>query len=149
MKQKIARKRVAIFGCHDLSIFSQRDKRYYSPFTSDRRDKETSEKIKRLDNTPYQKLRCQFIDATIEFSPEIMLQLPHTEGAWAAKWTKLDEWLQKKNKDKRLQHFATGLKKKPKEQKHYSPSGTQRGDVMNFDNGKLINATKNNKPRKQ
>ena len=136
IKKRIDGKKVAVFGCHDLSIFSQRDKRFYSPIASERRDKNTGERIKRKTNTPWSLLRCQFIDATLEFCPDIMVQLPHSEGTWAAKWTKLNEWLQLKNDGKQLQHFATGLNKKPKKQrskKRYTLSGTQDGDVVNFD----------------
>ena len=135
IKKRIDGKKVAVFGCHDLSIFSQRDKRFYSPIASERRDKNTGERIKRKTNTPRSQLRCQFIDATLEFCPDIMVQLPHSEGTWAAKWTKLNEWLLWKN-GKQLQHFATGLNKKPKKQrskKRYTLSGTQDGDVVNFD----------------
>jgi hypothetical protein len=132
IKQKIDGKKVAIFGCHDLSIFNQRHQRYFSPFADER------EKRKRKENTATGKIKCPFIDATLDFSPEIMLQLPHTEGPWAAKWTQLDKWLRKKNKGKALQHFATGLKRNPKEQIQHSLSGTQRGDVVNFASGKWI-----------
>jgi hypothetical protein len=59
-----------------------------------------------------------------------MVQLPHSEGTWAAKWTKLNEWLLWKN-GKQLQHFATGLNKDPQER--YTLSGTQGGNVVNFD----------------
>jgi hypothetical protein len=64
-----------------------------------------------------------------------MLQLSHDEGTWAAKWTKLNEWMRRKN-DQEIQHFATGLKRSPKKQ--YALSGTQRGDVVNFANGNWI-----------
>jgi hypothetical protein len=65
-----------------------------------------------------------------------MLQLPHSEGTWAAKWTTLNKWLQRKNKGSGLQHFATGLKRSPK--KRYPLSGTQRGNVINFADGQWI-----------
>jgi len=128
MKQKIGGKRVAVFGCHDLSIFNPRHQHLFSPFADDRKGG------KRKENTASGKIKCPFIDATLDFAPEIMLQLPHTEGTWAAKWTKLDEWLKRKNKGKGLQHFATGLKNVTK----YSLAGTQRGDVQNFAGGKWV-----------
>jgi len=126
IKEKIDGKRVAVFGCHDLSIFNPRHQHHFSPFDDDRRN------AKRKENTAAGKIKCQFIDATLDFSPDIMLQLPHTEGTWAAKWTKLNEWMRRKSGNE-LQHFATGLKRSPK--KHYPLSGTQRGDVVNFANG--------------
>jgi len=126
IKQKIDGKKVAVFGCHDLSIFNPRHQKHFSPFGDERKN------VKRKENTETGKIKCPFIDATLDFSPDIMLQLPHTESTWAAKWTKLNKWLQRK-KGKELQHFATGLQRCPKKQ--YSLSGTQRGDVMNFEKG--------------
>jgi len=130
MKVKIDGKRVAVFGCHDLSIFNPRHQKHFSPFDDERKGR------KRQVSTASGKIKCPFIDATLDFNPEIMLQLPHTEGTWAAKWTTLNKWLKRKNKDEGLQHFATGLKRNPNKQ--YSLSGTQHGDVVNFANGKWI-----------
>jgi hypothetical protein len=130
MKQKIVGRKVAVFGCHDLSIFNPRHQKHFSPFANERKGE------KRKVNTFAGKIKCKFIDATLDFNPEIMLQLPHTEGPWAAKWTKLNEWLKRKNKGEGLQHFATGLKRNPKKQ--YPLSGTQRGDVLNFANGRWV-----------
>jgi uncharacterized protein (UPF0297 family) len=127
IKEKIDGKKVAVFGCHDLSIFNPRHKRHFSPFDDDRKHKN------RKDKTAVGKIKCRFIDATLDFNPDIMLQLPHSEGRWAAKWNQLDRWLQRKNQ-KELQHFATGLKEVSK----YPLSGTQRGDVVNFANGKWV-----------
>ena len=129
IKQKIDGKKIAVFGCHDLSIFNPRHQKHFSPFDDERKS------AKRKENTETGKIKCPFIDATLDFSPDIMLQLPHTESTWAAKWTKLNKWL-RRNKGKELQHFATGLQRCPKKQ--YSLSGTQRGDVMNFEKGKWI-----------
>ena len=131
IKGKIGDKKIAIFGCHDLSIFNPRHQHHFSPFDDERSGK------KRKRNTASGKIKCPFIDATLDFSPDIMLQLPHSDGTWAAKWTKLNLWLRRK-KGKELQHFATGLKRNPKDQKQYPLSGTQRGDVTNFANGKWI-----------
>ena len=131
IKDRIGGKRIAVFWCHDLSIFNPRHQRHFSTFDDERKN------AKRKENTAAGKIKCQFIDATLDFSPEIMLQLPHTEGTWAAKWTTLNKWLQRK-KNKELQHFATGLKKNPKGQKQYSLSGTQRGDVLNFADGQWV-----------
>ena len=131
IKNKIGGKRVAVFGCHDLSIFNPRHQKHFSPFDDDRKGG------KRKDNTASGKIKCPFIDTTLEFCPDIMLQLPHTEGTWAAKWSTLNRWLRRKQ-GKELQHFATGLKLNPKNQKQYSLSGTQRGDVVNFVNGKWV-----------
>ena len=127
IKDKIGGKRITVFGCHDLSIFNPRHQRHFSPFEDERKN------VKRKDNTAAGKIKCEFIDATLDFSPDIMLQLPHSEGTWAAKWSTLNKWLRRKN-GKELQHFATGLKTNPKMK--YSLSGTQRGDVVNFVNGK-------------
>jgi len=123
----IGGKKVAVFGCHDLSIFNPRHQRHFSPFDDERKGK------KRQESTASGKIKCPFIDATLDFSPDIMLQLPHTEGTWAAKWTKLNEWMRRK-KGAEIQDFASGLKGASK----YSLSGTQKGDVMNFVNGKLV-----------
>jgi hypothetical protein len=130
IRTKIDGKKVAVFACHDLSIFNPRHQHLFSPFDNERKGES------RKENTPAGKIKCPFIDATLDFAPEIMLQLAHTEGTWAAKWTKLNGWLQKKNKGKGLKHFASGLKKNPKDGKQYTLSGTQRGDVVNFVNGK-------------
>jgi hypothetical protein len=127
IKEKIDGKKVAVFGCHDLSIFNPRHQHHFSPFEDERRN------AKRKEHTDAGKIKCQFIDATLEFNPDIMLQLPHSEGTWAAKWTTLNKWLRRTGGTE-LQHFATGLKRNPKKQ--YSLSGTQRGDVVNFVNGK-------------
>jgi len=127
IKQKIDGKKVAVFGCHDLSIFNPRHQRHFSPFDDERKGK------KRQEKTASGKIKCPFIDATLDFSPDIMLQLPHTEGTWAAKWTKLNEWMQRK-KGTEIQHFASGLKGVSK----YSLAGTQKGDVINFVNGKWV-----------
>jgi len=132
IEQKIDGKRIAVFGCHDLSIFNPRHQRHFSPFADERNG------AKRKESTASGKTKCPFIDATLDFNPDIMLQLPHTEGPWAAKWTTLNKWLQRKNKGRGLQHFATGLKKNPKGQKQYPLSGTQQGDVINFADGKWI-----------
>jgi hypothetical protein len=129
--EKIDGKKVAVFGCHDLSIFNPRHQHHFRPFDDERRN------AKRKDNTYAGKIKCQFIDATLDFCPDIMLQLPHTEATWAAKWTKLNQWLRRKQ-GREIQHFATGLKRNPIDQKQYSLSGTQRGDVVNFANGKWI-----------
>jgi hypothetical protein len=129
IKEKIDGKKVAVFGCHDLSIFNPRHQHHFSPFDDERQN------VKRKEHTSVGQIKCPFIDATLDFCPDIMLQLPHTEGTWAAKWTKLNEWLRRK-KGKELQHFATGLKRSPKKQ--YPLSGTQRGDVVNFAHGKWI-----------
>jgi hypothetical protein len=127
MKQKIDGKKVAVFGCHDLSIFNPRHQHHFSPFGDERKGG------KRQEQTASGKIKCPFIDATLDFGPEIMLQLPHTEGTWAAKWTKLNEWMRRKNGTE-IQHFASGLKGVSK----YSLAGTQKGDVINFVNGKLV-----------
>jgi hypothetical protein len=129
IKDRIGGKKIAVFGCHDLSIFNPRHQRHFSPFDDERRNKN------RKENTAAGKIKCRFIDATLDFNPDIMLQLPHTEGTWAAKWTKLNEWMRRKQGEG-LQHFATGLQRSPKKQ--YTLSGTQRGDVMNFANGTWI-----------
>ena len=129
MKEKIDGKKIAVFGCHDLSIFNPRHQHHFSPFDDDRRN------AKRKEQTSTGKIKCQFIDATLDFCPDIMLQLPHTEGTWAAKWTTLNKWMRRR-KGKELQHFATGLKRSPKKQ--YPLSGTQRGDVVNFVNGEWV-----------
>ena len=129
MKQKIDGKKVAVFGCHDLSIFNPRHQKHFSPFEDERKG------AKRKDNTATGKIKCPFIDATLDFGPDIMLQLPHSEGTWAAKWTTLNKWLRRKT-GKELQHFATGIKRSPK--RHYPLSGTQGEDVINFVNGKLV-----------
>jgi hypothetical protein len=131
IKDRIGGKKIAVFGCHDLSIFNPRHQRHFSPFDDERKNKN------RKNNTAAGKIKCEFIDATLDFNPDIMLQLPHSEGTWAAKWTKLNEWM-RRGTGEELQHFATGLKRNPQEQKQYSLSGTQRGDVMNFANGKWI-----------
>ena len=133
MEQKIDGKRVAVFDCHDLSIFNPRHQHHFSPFEDERKGEQ------RKVNTPTGKIKCSFIDATLEFGPEIMLQLPHTEGTWAAKWTTLNKWMRRKSGNE-IQHFASGLKKNPKGQgkKQYSLSGTQRGDVVNFAAGEWI-----------
>ncbi|MCL2346917.1 MAG: hypothetical protein FWC50_01515 [Planctomycetaceae bacterium] len=130
MKVKIGGKRVAVFGCHDLSIFNPRHQKHFSPFDDERKG------AKRQANTASGRIKCPFIDATLDFNPEIMLQLPHTEGTWAAKWTTLNKWLKRKNKGEGLQHFATGLKRNPNKQ--YSLSGTQHGDVVNFAGGTWV-----------
>jgi hypothetical protein len=127
MKQKIDGKKVAVFGCHDLSIFNPRHQRHFSPFEDERKGK------KRQEQTASGKIKCPFIDATLDFSPDIMLQLPHTEGTWAAKWTTLNKWMQRKMGTE-IQDFASGLKGVSK----YSLSGTQKGDVINFVNGKWV-----------
>ena len=127
IKDRIDGKKIAVFGCHDLSIFNPRHQRHFSPFDDERKN------AKRKENTAAGKIKCQFIDATLDFSPEIMLQLPHSEGTWAAKWTTLNKWLRRK-KGKELQHFASGLKSVSK----YPLSGTQRGDVLNFANGQWV-----------
>jgi len=129
IQDRIGGKKLAVFGCHDLSIFNPRHQRHFSPFDDERRN------VKHKDKTAAGKIKCEFIDATLDFNPDIMLQLPHSEGTWAAKWTTLNKWLQRK-KGKELQHFATGLKINSKMK--YSLSGTQRGDVMNFVNGQWI-----------
>jgi len=129
MKEKIGGKKIAVFGCHDLSIFNPRHQWRFSPFDDERKGE------KRKENTPTGKIKCPFIDATLDFCPEIMLQLPHDESTWAAKWTKLNKWLQRKN-GKELQLFASGLRRSKKRQ--YPLSGTQRGDVINFVNGKWV-----------
>jgi len=130
IKKKIGGKKVAILDCNDLSIFSPRHQHLFSPFKNELKDN------RRVD-TPTGKIKCPFIDATLDFCPEIVLQLAHTEGQWAAKWTKFNTWLQRKS-GKELQHFATGLKKNSKDKKQYTLSGTQRGDVINFVNGELV-----------
>jgi hypothetical protein len=134
IKEKIDGREIAVFGCHDLSIFNPRHQKHFSPFDDERKN------AKRKENTETGKIKCPFIDATLDFSPDLMLQLPHTESTWAAKWTKLNKWLHRKN-GKELQHFATGLQRCPKRQ--YSLSGTQRGDVMNFADGKWIDINNN------
>jgi len=128
LQDKIGGKKIAVFQCHDLSIFNPRHQRHFSPFEDER-------KGERKDNTAAGKIKCKFIDTTLDFSPDIMLQLPHSEGTWAAKWTTLNKWLRRKN-GKELQHFATGLKINPTMK--YPLSGTQRGDVVNFVNGQWI-----------
>ena len=130
LQERIGGKKIAVFGCHDLSIFNPRHQRHFSPFDDERNGK-------RKVDTPTGKIKCPFIDATLDFNPDIVLQLAHTEGTWAAKWTRFNAWLQRK-KSKKLQHFASGLKENLKGKKQYSLSGTQRGDVMNFVNGKWI-----------
>ena len=120
-------KKVAVFGCHDLSIFNPRHQRHFSPFEDERKGG------KRQEKTASGKIKCPFIDATLDFSPDIMLQLPHTEGTWAAKWTKLNEWMRRK-KGTEIQDFASGLKGVSK----YSLAGTQKGDVINFVNGEWV-----------
>ena len=129
IQDRIGGKKIAVFGCHDLSVFNPRHQRHFSPFDDER-------KGQRKNKTAAGKIKCEFIDATLEFDPEIMLQLPHSEGTWAAKWTTLNKWLQRKNKGAGLQHFATGLKRNPKKQ--YPLSGTQRGNVINFAGGQWI-----------
>ena len=129
IKRKIGGKKVAVLDCNDLSIFNPRQQQFFSPFKNELKDN------RRVD-TPTGKIKCPFIDATLDFNPDIVLQLAHTEGTWAAKWTKFNTWLQRKN-GKELQHFASGLKKNSKDKKQYSLSGTQRGDVINFVNGQL------------
>ena len=129
MKRKIDGMKVAVFGCHDLSIFNPRHQCLFSPFDDDRKG------ANRKENTAVGTIKCPFIDATLDFGPDIVLQLPHSEGPWAAKWTTLNKWLRRK-KGKELQHFASGLKRNSNKQ--YALSGTQRGDVVNFANGKLV-----------
>ena len=129
IKDKIDGKRIAVFQCHDLSIFNPRHQRHFSPFDDERNGEE------RKENTISGKIKCPFIDATLDFSPEIMLQLPHSEGTWAAKWTTLNKWLKMKHGTE-IQHYATGLKRNTNKQ--YPLSGTQRGDVMNFADGQWI-----------
>ena len=132
IKKKIdGKKKVAIFACNDLAIFNPRHQHLVSPFKNELKDK-------RKVDTATGKIKCPFIDATLDFSPDIMLQLPYTEGTWAAKWTTLNKWWRRKNKGKELQHYASGLKMNPKGRKQYSLSGTQRGSVINFVNGKLV-----------
>ena len=126
IKDRIDGKKIAVFQCHDLSIFNPRHQRHFSPFDDER-------KGERKNKTAAGRIKCEFIDATLDFSPDIMLQLPHSEGTWAAKWSTLNKWLRRKN-GKELQHFSTGLKINPKMK--YPLSGTQRGDVVNFVNGK-------------
>jgi len=70
IKEKIGGKRIAIFGCHDLSVFNPRHQRHFSPFDDER-------KGIRKDKTAAGKIKCEFIDATLDFNPDIMLQLPH------------------------------------------------------------------------
>jgi len=79
IKEKIDGKKIAVFGCHDLSIFNPRHQHHFSSFDDDRRN------AKRKEHTAAGKIKRQFIDATLDFSPDIMLQLPHSEGTWAAK----------------------------------------------------------------
>lgn len=129
LQEKIDGKRVAVFGCHDLSVFNPRHQHHFSPFEDDRSG------ASRKENTASGRIKCPFIDATLEFSPEIMLQLPHTEGTWAAKWTTLNKWLRRKTGTE-IQHFASGMKASPKDGRQYSLSGTQRGDVVNFAGGR-------------
>jgi hypothetical protein len=131
MNEKIDGQKIAVFGCHDLSIFNPRHQRHFSPFDDERK------KGKRKDHTVAGKIKCRFIDATLDFCPDVMLQLPHSEGTWAAKWSTLEKWLRRKNQ-KELQHFATGLKKNTGTKKQYSLSGTQRSDVVNFADGKWV-----------
>ena len=79
IQEKIDGKKVAVFGCHDLSIFNPRHQHHFSPF-----DDERNGAKRKTDTTPG-RIKCPFIDATLDFVPEIMLQLPHSEGTWAAK----------------------------------------------------------------
>ena len=123
-------KKVAVFECNDLSIFNQRHQPLFSPFADERRG------AKRRNDTEAGKMKCPFIDATLDFSPDIMLHLPHSEGTWGVKFAKLNAWLRRKN-GKGLQHFASGLCNP----KLYPLSGTQGGDVINFANGKWVRDT--------
>ena len=127
---KIGSQRIAIFQCNDLSIFNQRHQPLFSPFEDERRG------AKRRTDTPAGKLKCPFIDATLDFAPDVMLHLPHSEGTWGAKFAKLNAWLQRKHKGKGLQHFASGLLNP----NLYPLSDTQGGDVKTFANGKWIAA---------
>lgn len=130
MKKKINGKKVAVFCCNDITCFNPRHRRFVSPFTRERIDKKTGEVIKRKKNA-----KRDFIDETLDFRPDIVLHLVHTDGDWGKKWGQLKSWLWKKNKMK-LQHFASGFKKNPPDKKQYPLSGTQSDDVMNFFEGK-------------
>jgi len=126
----IGGQRVAVFQCNDLSIFNQRHQPLFSPFADERRG------AKRRDDTEAGKIKCPFIDATLDFNPDIMLHLPHSEGTWGVKFAKLNAWLRRKH-GKGLQHFASGLSNP----QLYPLSGTQGGDVINIANGKWVKGT--------
>lgn len=129
---RIDGKKVAFLECNDISIFNPRSRRFCSPVDKERRNKTTGKIEKRKENMERQKLKCQFIDETIKFSPKIVLHLPHTEASWGAKWKQLNNWLKMLN-GKELKHFASGINSVKK----YPLSGTQHGDVVNFSDGKF------------
>ncbi len=132
MKQKVAGKRVAVFECNDLVIFNPRNT-IHSPFKDERNGRP------RATDTKTGKRKCEMIDATLAFKPEIVLQLAHTEGSWAAKWTTLNKWLEKSNA-KPLKHFASCMKKYPQEvtKRRDKLGNSQGGDVATFVNGEFV-----------